>query len=57
MTRREEILRLMELKRQAIWLLNETYEDQVKKHRADLKSLAIELRELDYVEKIRATAA
>ena len=46
MTRREEVLRLIELKRQAIRLLTK----KIKGHRADIQSLNMELREIDYAE-------
>ena len=57
MTRREEILRLITLKRQAIKLLTEVAEEQVKRQRADITSLQLELREIDYAENAHTAAA
>ena len=56
MTRRQEVIRLIELKRQAIKLLTEVAEEQIKRHRADITSLQLELREIDYAKNQAAAA-
>ena len=56
MTRREEVLRLIELKRQAIKLIDEVAEEHIKGHRADIQSLNMELREIDYTDQQAAAA-
>ena len=63
MTRREEVLRLIELKRQAIKLIDEVAEEHInrlvlagKGHRADIQSLNMELKEIDYADQQAAAA-